>query len=462
MTKSHSQASRLAADSPRTPDGAPANDRGHSPFWPKRWWQLVEWRIGVIPLPVFVILVGVVAYFVASKKWPTEINMSIAVLALFGFSCAEAGNRLPGIRHVGGGAIFATFIPSALVYYHLLPSQIVTAVTDFTTSSNFLYLFIAAIVVGSILSLDRRVLIGGFVKIFIPLAVGSVCAAVSGTLVGTLLGLGARHTFFFLVVPIMAGGVGEGVVPLSMGYADILHQKQGNLFAQILPIVMLGSLTAILVSGALNLLGKRYPYLTGNGRLQPGGSDDVDADHEQASEQVDVKHIAAAGIMAIALYLLGLVCKDWIGLPAPLVLLFIAVLIKLTLAVPPQLQSGSFIVYKFFQVAVTYPLLFAISVAATPWEKLIAAFAWPNLITIVVTVLTLIVSGIFAGRWVGLYPIEAAIVNACHSGQGGTGDVAILTAANRMQLMPFAQVATRIGGALTVTAALIAMRFKGL
>jgi Na+/citrate or Na+/malate symporter len=46
---------------------------------------------------------------------------------------------------------------------------------------------------------------------------------------------------------------------------------------------------------------------------------------------------------------------------------------------------------------------------------------------------------------------EAAIINACHSGQGGTGDIAILTAANRMQLMPFAQIATRIGGAITVT-----------
>ena len=56
-----------------------------------------------------------------------------------------------------------------------------------------------------------------------------------------------------------------------------------------------------------------------------------------------------------------------------------------------------------------------------------------------------------------MYPIETAIINACHSGQGGTGDVAILTAANRMQLMPFAQIATRIGGAITVTLVLIAL-----
>ena len=64
-------------------------------------------------------------------------------------------------------------------------------------------------------------------------------------------------------------------------------------------------------------------------------------------------------------------------------------------------------------------------------------------------------AGFVVARFVRLYPIDAAIVNACHSGQGGTGDVAILTAGNRMQLMPFAQIATRIGGAIMVTLTLI-------
>jgi len=109
----------------------------------------------------------------------------------------------------------------------------------------------------------------------------------------------------------------------------------------------------------------------------------------------------------------------------------------------------------------TYPLLFAIGVALTPWHELMAAFTLVNLITIVSTVATLMGTGFLVGRWLGMYPIETAIVNACHSGQGGTGDVAILTAANRMSLMPFAQIATRIGGALTVTGTIIAMKWIG-
>jgi malate:Na+ symporter len=138
-------------------------------------------------------------------------------------------------------------------------------------------------------------------------------------------------------------------------------------------------------------------------------------------------------------------------------MLVIAVLLKLARAVSPSLQQGAFQVYRFFSTAVTYPLLFAIGVSLTPWDKLVAAFTLPYLITIVSTVATIIATGFVVGGWLKMYPIDTAVVTACHSGQGGTGDVAILTAANRMQLMPFAQIATRIGGAITVTVVLIVL-----
>ncbi|MEO6017430.1 MAG: 2-hydroxycarboxylate transporter family protein, partial [Polaromonas sp.] len=253
------------------------------------------------------------------------------------------------------------------------------------------------------------------------------------------------------------GGIGEGAIPLSVGYAQILHQDAGVMFATVLPPVMLGSLSAIILAGMLNYIGKKKPHLTGEGRLQPGPEGEMNPKEEEITGHMDVTHIAAAGITALTLYLLGLMCFHLFGLPAPVAMLFIAVLVKLTHAVPPQLQSGAFVVYKFFSTAVTYPLLFAIGVSLTPWDKLVAAFTVPNLITIVSTVVTLMATGALVGRWMNLYPIDAAIINACHSGQGGTGDVAILTASNRMALMPFAQIATRIGGAVTVTVVLIVL-----
>jgi len=430
--------------------------------WARRWWQLMEIRIGIVPLPVYFLLLGLLVAFVLLKKVtdekaPEEISMVIAIMVVGGFTCAEIGKRIPIIRSIGGSAIFATFIPSCLVFYHLLPASLLQPVTAFFKNTNFLYLFITAIIVGSILGMDRRVLIKGFLKIFVPLASGSVIAAMVGTLVGTALGMGTHHTFFFTVVPIMAGGVGEGAIPLSMGYAQILHQSQGDMFAQVLPPVMLGSLIAILLAGLLNYVGKKYPHLTGEGRLQPDEHDEMDPTQEEITGHIDVSHIAAAGIMAISLYLLGTLCFNLFGLPAPVAMLFIAVVVKLAHGASPKLQEGAFVVYKFFRIAVVYPLLFAVGVAITPWDKLIAAFHPANIITIFATVATLMATGFLVGRWLKMYPIETAIINATHSGQGGTGDVAILTAANRMVLMPFAQVATRIGGAITVTLVLIAL-----
>ncbi|MBV8188403.1 MAG: 2-hydroxycarboxylate transporter family protein [Alphaproteobacteria bacterium] len=430
-------------------------------FWPEGWWRIVDFKIGIVPIPVYLVLLGLIAGFTATGTVPSDILMGIVLLSVGGFTCAEIGRRIPIIRNIGAAAIFATFIPSFLAFHHLLPQPVLKSVTQFTKDSNFLYLFIACIIVGSILGMDRGVLIKGFLKIFVPLLAASVAGGIAGTLVGVLLGLGAYHTFFFIVVPIMAGGVGEGAIPLSIGYSQILGQPQGDLFAQVLPPVMLGSLTAILLAGTLNYVGKRYPHLTGEGRVQPGEHDELQQEEEEMAaghgHTVDVTTIGAAVVTAVTLYLVGFLGQRLFDFPAPVLMLVLAVLLKLLRAVSPSLQLGAFHVYKFFSTAVTYPLLFAIGVSLTPWDKLVAAFNLPYIVTIVVTVGTIMATGWVVGGWLRMYPLDVAIVTACHSGQGGTGDVAILTAANRMQLMPFAQIATRIGGAATVTAVLIAL-----
>jgi Na+/citrate or Na+/malate symporter len=286
-----------------------------------------------------------------------------------------------------------------------------------------------------------------------------VCGEVVGMLVGMgvgiTLGMDPFQIFFFLILPIMAGGVGEGAIPLSIGYAALLHMDQGVALGRVLPIVMLGSLTAIVIAGCLNQLGKRYPHLTGEGELMPGSkTENLTA---AFSGKVDVTTIASGALLAVLLYMLGMLGHKLIGLPAPVGMLFMAVLVKLTHGVSPRILEGSQVVYKFFQTSVTYPILFAVGVAITPWQELVNAFTAQNLIVIVSTVTALVTTGFFVGKKIGMHPIDVAIVSCCQSGQGGTGDVAILTAGNRMSLMPFAQIATRIGGAINVSVSLLVL-----
>jgi malate:Na+ symporter len=320
----------------------------------RAWWRLVDMRIGIIPLPLFPLIIALMLGFVWLGKLPPDLTMMIPLLALGSYVCAEIGRNIPILRNVGGAAIIATFLPSYLVYAHLLPAPVIKSVTDFTKQSNFLYLFICCIIVGSILGLQRDVLIKGFLKVFVPLLTGSIAAGIVGTAVGWSLGLGAIHTLFYIVVPIMGGGVGEGALPLSLGYATITHQLHGVIFATILPAVMLGSLTAIIFAGALNYLGKRYTHLTGEGRLQPSEHGDALANAAIAEEErstnqmISAATVAAAGLTAVTLYLVGMMVQDLTGFPAPVLMLFTAVVLKLLRAISATLREGAGVVYRFF------------------------------------------------------------------------------------------------------------------
>ncbi|MEF3088372.1 malate permease [Enterobacter sp. 10-1] len=425
----------------------------------QRWWHVMDNRkVGIIPLPLFLLAGGLIALDCLGGKLPSDIVVMVATLAFFGFACGEFGKRLPVLGKLGAAAICATFIPSALVHYGLLPDVVVESTTKFYKSTNILYLYICCIIVGSIMSMNRTTLIQGFLRIFFPMVCGEIVGMLVGVGVGTALGLEPFQVFFFIVLPIMAGGVGEGAIPLSIGYAALLHMDQGVALGRVLPMVMLGSLTAIVISGSLNQLGKRFPHLTGEGQLMPNRSNETHretAGDESFGGKTDVATLASGALLAVLLYMLGMLGQKMIGLPAPVGMLFLAVLLKLANGVSPRLQEGSQVVYKFFRTAVTYPILFAVGVAITPWQELVNAFTITNLLVIISTVSALVATGFFVGKKIGMHPIDVAIVSCCQSGQGGTGDVAILTSGNRMNLMPFAQIATRIGGAINVSLGLL-------
>ncbi|MBE7204424.1 MAG: 2-hydroxycarboxylate transporter family protein, partial [Parafilimonas terrae] len=83
-------------------------------FWPEGWWRLIDLKIGIIPLPIFVVLAILIAVLVQEGEIKPDGPTMIAVLVMGGFTCAEIGKRIPILKNIGAGAIFATFIPSAL------------------------------------------------------------------------------------------------------------------------------------------------------------------------------------------------------------------------------------------------------------------------------------------------------------------------------------------------------------
>ncbi|MDR3515378.1 MAG: 2-hydroxycarboxylate transporter family protein [Azospirillaceae bacterium] len=438
-------------------------------LWPNAWWKIVDLRIGIIPLPIYLLLIAIIALLMHSSpsgtgasKLSSDILVSIAILAVGGFTCGELGKRLPILKNLGASAILATFLPSYLVFAHLIPEPVIASTREFFKTSNFLYLYIACIIVGSVLGMDRHSLIRGAAKIFVPLASGVVVAAMFGTVLGTVLGLGTYHTFFYIVVPMMGGGIGEGVIPISIGYALLSGADQGVILAGIMPMVMMGSLTCIVLAGFLNWYGARHPALTGNGRLTVDGVDEAGSESAAAlTGPIDPSTIGAAGVTAVAFYLVGVIGQRAFDFPAPVMMLFIAFGLKALNAISPKLQQGGRALQKFFAVSVTYPLLFSVGVSITPWEKLLGAFTILNIIVIIATVMVLVTTGFVVSRWMKMYPIDAAVVCSCSAAQGGTGDVAILSSANRLQLLPFCSIATRLGGACMVTFALMLMRALG-
>lgn len=424
----------------------------------------LSYHFGLVPLPLFGLLAAIVVALALSNAVTPEVPSMIAVLAVGGFSCAWIGGLIPWIKRLGGPALVAAFLPSYLVSRHWLPPKIVESISSFTSTTNFIYLFITAIIVGSILGMNRPQMINGILKIFVPLLAGSLVAVVLGSAGGMAAGMKLSDALLFVALPVMAGGVGEGVIPLSVGYSEICHLNAGVFLARLLPVVLFANFVAIVSAGVLNTIGKRYPHLTGNGDLQPEVNgvvphDDgpVQPDRSKAGHP-DIESIFTATLMGIALYLIGVLCHRFLSLPAPVVMLVLTVLLKLADLIPHRIEVAASVVGRFFALAVTYPLLFAVAVALTPWSAIMEALHPANLLIIVLVVVSLTVTGFFVGKLMRLFPVETALVNACHSGAGGTGAVAILTASERMELMPFAQIATRIGGAITVTLALLAMR----
>lgn len=423
--------------------------------------KIAGMKVGVFPLPLYVLAAAIVFGAAYYQKLPIDMIGGFAVIIVMGAFLGEAGNRIPVIKNIGGAAILAIFVPSAMLFYKLLHPEAIKAITAVMKTSNFLYLYISCLVAGSILGMNRKVLIQGFLRMFVPLIVGTLAAIAFGVGTGLLFGRSPHDTFFFIVMPIIGGGIGEGILPMSIAYSEILQKPQADFVAMLVPAALLGNVVAIVSSGLLKRLGEKRPELSGKGLLVRTGNDNDLLKAQSIEKPVEFPLMGAGLLIACSLFIFGNLANKFIGIPGPVIMIFTAALIKVSKLMPAKMEQGAYHMYKFISSSLTLPLLVGLGVLYVPWQDLIRAFTPSYFIICLATVLGMIGSGFFIGKYLNMYPIESAIVTSCHSGLGGTGDVAILSASNRMELMPFAQISTRIGGASMIVVATILMKIFG-
>lgn len=416
-------------------------------------------EVGSVPLVLFVGIAIVVAIAAYGNVLPKNMIGGLAVIMTLGFAFAKIGRMVPILKDIGGPAILCLMVPSALVYFEMFAPHTLATVHLLMKEANLLYFVIACLVVGSILGMNRVILIQGMVRMFVPLVVGTVVAILTGLLVGTLFGYSLYHTFFFIIVPIIGGGIGEGILPLSLAYSAILGQTPDVYVAQLAPAAVVGNIFAIICAGVLARLGVRRPELSGSGMLIRSHEDNSVFTQAQGPQQTDFQLMGGGLLMICAFFIVGGLLEKLVHIPGPVLMILAAVICKYTKAIPAAMEVGAYSCYKFVSAALVWPLMIGLGMLYVPLESVVAVFSVGYVVVCGSIVIAMALSGFFIASRLNMYPVEAAIVTSCHSGLGGTGDVAILSASNRMSLMPFAQIATRIGGASTVIAATLLMNW---
>lgn len=410
-------------------------------------------KIGAFSLPVYITFSIIIFLAAMTNSIPNDILGGFAIIMIMGGVLSKIGMEAPLLRNIGGAAILSLMVPSLLNYWGVLPQSVTHSVTTLMKTANFLYLYIAILVCGSMLGMNRQTLVNGIARIFVPMVVGTAAAVLAGLAVGVVLGYSVHHTFFYIIVPIICGGIGEGILPLSIAYSGILNQDAATFVAQMIPAAVIGNIVAIIIAGLLKRLGERKPELSGNGQLvKVAGHAEVEDDSSKLGK-IDFGKMGAGLLTACTFFIVGHLLTHYIGIPAPIIMIVAAALAKTMKLIPHELEIGSFQLYKFVSSNLTWPLMVGLGMLYVPLKDVVAIISIPYILTCTAVVLAMVLAGFYVGRMINMYPIEAAIVTGCRGGLGGTGDVAILSAANRMSLMPFAQISTRIGGAATVIAA---------
>lgn len=415
--------------------------------------KISEITIMGIELPVYLLITAVVTVAMIAGWLPSGMLGALLIMMVFGGLFNIVGNHFPIIKtYLGGGAIVCIFASAALAYVGFIPEAVVKNVSDFMNTTGFLNFYIAALITGSILGMDRSLLLRASVR-FLPVAVCAMTIAILCVgMVGALVGYGFVDAIMFVAIPMMGGGMGAGVVPLSGMYAEALGGDSSVMISRMIPASTLGNVMAIVGAGLLAKLGDVKPELTGNGKLMKGHNSDM---KEADRGGLSLENLGIGLITAMFFFQLGTIIGKFV--PAVHAYAWMIILVAVSKAcgiIPEKFEDSARQWSQFVMKNWTSALLVGIGISMIDLGAVVSALSPMYLLLVFVVVGGVAVGAGVGGHFVGFYPVESAITaGLCTTNMGGTGDIAVLSAAKRMELLPFAQIATRICGALVLIVA---------
>ncbi len=410
---------------------------------------------------VFGVLTAITLAAVYLNALPKGMIGALPLMMIIGAALNELGNRTPGVKdYLGGGPIVIIFASAALVTYGVIPEYAKDIMVNFMKGEGFLNFYIAALITGSILGMSRDLLIKAAVR-YLPVIIAGVATSLLLVgLAGMLLGYGFSEAVMYVGIPIMGGGMGAGAVPLSQIFGDALNVDPALLMSKMVPALALGNATAIVIGGMLNRIGKKQKALSGNGRLMK--NQDIVPIEEEESKALSIEKMGQGILMATTFFALGKILANYVPVHSYALMIISVAAVKVAGIIPEKYEQSAHQWFRFVMKNFTPALLVGIGVAYTDLNAVIESFSLIYVVLVFVTVAGAVIGSGIAGHFLGFYPIEAAITaGLCMANMGGTGDVAVLSASERMELMPFAQISSRIGGAfmLIVATSLLGMFF---
>lgn len=151
------------------------------------------------------------------------------LIIAYGILFFELGERLPIWNTYIGGGVLAAFFGTAIIrQLSLIPEMYLDPINEFIGGDTvgFTTIWIIILITGSVLSLEKKILLKSFVGYFPAILGGLVAAMAFGALGGLIFGIDPTTVILKYVLPVMGGGNGDVAVLGAAKRMDLMAYAQ--------------------------------------------------------------------------------------------------------------------------------------------------------------------------------------------------------------------------------------------